>query len=101
MAKRNSTWRVQLLIALALLSGGCSSVSPPSSPPSVEPPQIPALPPQGRQPPTPLFCLPTCSAALEKELGSWESSLTLPTRAVRPASATQSDYSLGTGDFNP
>ena len=91
----------RMLTVLVLLSAGCSSVSPPSSPPFVEPPRIPALPLQGRQPPTPPFCLPTCSAALEKELGSWESSLTLPMPAARPASDTPTSYSLPSGTRLP
>lgn len=91
---RESMWPALTLIALVLLSSGCSSVSPPSYPPSVEPPRIPALPPQARQPVTPQYCLPTCSAALEKELDFWGASLTTPTPAVKPASDTPIDYSL-------
>lgn len=96
-----SMWPALMLCALVLLSSGCSSVSPPSYPPSVEPPRIPALPPQARQPMTPPFCLPTCSAALEQELDSWESSLTKHMPLARPARPTATDYSLPLGKRLP
>lgn len=101
VASKNSMRLGLTLCALVLLSGGCSSVSPPSFQPSAEPPQIPGLPPQARQPKTPLFCLPNCSAALEKELDSWESLLTKRMPEAKPASAMGTDYSLPLGRARP
>lgn len=101
MARRNSMWLALPLCALVLLNSGCSSVSPPSYPPSVEPPQIPALPAQARQPKTPGYCLPTCSAALEIELDSWGNLLTMPTPGAKPARPMSMDYSLPLGKKLP
>ena len=70
---------------LMLLLAGCASVSPISSPPLVvTPPEIPRLGQSSRQPPTPAWCLPTCSAGASREFDSWLSS---PTSAAPPASA--------------
>ena len=71
------------LLMLALLLPACESV-PKRSPP-VEMTAAPALPMNARQPPAPGWCLPTCSAALQRELQTW---LPLPTPEglrVKPA----------------
>lgn len=54
------------LTLLALLVSGCASNSQPLPSPVVPPPQLPPLPPQGRQPTRPEICLPTCSAGLTR-----------------------------------
>ena len=71
---------------LMLLLAGCASVSSTSSPPPVviPPAQIPRLGQAARQPPTPAWCSPTCSAGASREFDSWLSS---PTSAAPPASA--------------
>lgn len=62
---------------------GCSSASPPYSPPPeiVRPPAIPRLPPAARQPTTPPECSPTCSAAASSAFDAW---LQSPTSAAPP-----------------
>ncbi|MCX8003429.1 MAG: hypothetical protein N2688_00485 [Burkholderiaceae bacterium] len=75
-----------LVIALSLLLTGCVSL-PPVPPQAVQPPQLPSLPLEARQPPAPAFCSPTCSAGVERELSSWQSMLTGPLPREPPASA--------------
>ncbi|CAA2107604.1 hypothetical protein VVAX_04316 [Variovorax paradoxus] len=75
MVKNRLPLPVLMLIALGMLLASCSSNSPPIAPPSVQPAQRPPLPPEGRQPPTPSICLPTCSAALTLERERWRESL--------------------------
>ena len=62
-----------LLYVLGTLLTACSVVprsSPPSAPtpPATQPPQIPALPPEARQPQSPELCSPTCSEGLRRRL---------------------------------
>ncbi|MNY27686.1 hypothetical protein D3C86_1616110 [compost metagenome] len=65
---RNPSSRLNLAMLLLCLTAGCSS--PPSAT-SAKPAEIPPLPPQARQPPTPSWCLPTCSAALSRDRKIW------------------------------
>lgn len=67
---------VPLLIVLVLLSAGCATRLPPIAPPSVQPAQRPPLPKEGRQPPIPSICLPTCSDGLTRARENWRASLT-------------------------
>ena len=75
MANNKLPLPVMLLLPLLLVSAGCATNSPPIAPPSVQPPQCPPLPLEGRQPPTPSICSPTCSAGLMLERESWRASL--------------------------
>ncbi len=63
------------LLGLAVLLTSCGLVpraSPPNAPPIVtKPPELPALPQEARQPPTPELCSPSCSAGLRRRLESW------------------------------
>ena len=86
MAKPEKMLRAGTLLLLALSAAACSPTLPVIAPPPA-PPQIPALPPQARQPATPSICLPTCSAGLTRERESWRNSLMLPTQPGSPASA--------------
>ena len=65
--------RAMMLLMLPLALAGCSNSSLPfvSSSGSITP--LSAL---GRQPQTPEFCLPTCSANLLSETDNWQSTLT-------------------------
>jgi hypothetical protein len=45
------------------------------APPSVQPPQRPPLPREGRRPPITSICSPTCSAGLRRERENWRASL--------------------------
>ncbi len=74
----------RMLLLLVLPLAACSSVSTSSS----QPPAIPPLPPEARQPATPSICLPTCSAALTSARASWQSMLTVPVSPASSASAT-------------
>ena len=65
-----------LLLPLLLLTG-CASESSSYSPP-VAPAQIPPLPAEARQEPTPAICLPTCSTNLSNAIETWQKSLILP-----------------------
>ncbi len=80
MRTNNALPRSRMLLLLALQLAACSSASISSS----QPPAIPPLPPEARQPATPSICLPTCSAALAKRRESWQRSLT---NAALPASS--------------
>ena len=64
-----------MLLGLAVLLTSCGLVpkpSLPSAPPIVtRPPELPALPQEARQPPTPELCSPSCSAGLRTRLESW------------------------------
>ncbi len=75
-------WRMLLLLVLPLAA--CSSASTSSS----QPPAIPPLPPEARQPATPSICLPTCSAALTSARANWQSTLTAPVSPASSVSAT-------------
>lgn len=86
MAKPTLMLRAATPALLALLLTACATNSPVIAPPP-EPPAIPALPLQARQPPTPSICSPTCSAGLTRERQSWRNSLTRPTPQDSPASA--------------
>lgn len=84
--RKNLSVCVLTLLLPTLLLAGCASVSPPSSPPPVviQPAQVPRLGQSARQPPTPAWCLPTCSAGASSAFDNW---LSLPTSAALPASA--------------
>lgn len=64
-----------MLLGLAVLLTSCAVVpkpSPPNALPIVmKPPELPALPQEARQPPTPELCLPSCSDGLRRRLESW------------------------------
>jgi hypothetical protein len=77
-------FKPKLVMLLLCLTAGCSS--PPSAT-SVEPARIPPLPPEARQPPTPSWCLPTCSAALSRERMTWRSLLENEAQPAPSASA--------------
>ena len=86
MTHRNGSMRRGLMLAaLALLLTACAASSPPISPAPVQAAQMPALPPQARQPQVPSICSPTCSSALTAERESWQRSLTPPTPPEQPA----------------
>lgn len=73
-------------IVLALLLSACAT--PPQPPgPNVEPPRLPPLPAEARQPPAPDWCSPTCSAGAEAALSSWRDTLMPPQPPEQPASA--------------
>lgn len=55
-----------LLCALWLLVTGCATAPQPLPPLVIDPPSIPPLPLQARQPPAPAICLPTCSDGLTR-----------------------------------
>ncbi|AAT38383.1 gp24 [Burkholderia phage BcepC6B] len=84
MRTNNAPRRSQMLLLLALPLAACSSASISSS----QPPAIPPLPPEARQPATPLICLPTCSAALTNARVSWQRTLTPPASPAGSANAT-------------
>lgn len=75
MANNKLPLPVLMLMGLLLLVTGCATSSPPIAPPSVQPAQRPPLPKEGRQPPTPSICSPTCSAGLMLERENWRASL--------------------------
>lgn len=70
---RGSTRRAMMLLMLPLALAGCSNNSLPSVSSSGSITPLSAL---GRQPQTPEFCLPTCSANLSRETDNWQSMLT-------------------------
>ena len=78
----NLQTRMLMLLLLVMLLPACASNSPTTA--SV-PAAIPPLPGEARQPKTPSFCYPTCSAGLTRERESWQSSLTAPTLQDAPA----------------
>ncbi|SAK20044.1 hypothetical protein UA18_02366 [Burkholderia multivorans] len=84
MQTNNEQPRSRMLLLLVLPLAACSSVSTSSS----QPPAIPPLPPEARQPPTPSICLPTCSAGLTSARESWRNMLTVPASPASSASAT-------------
>ncbi|AOI98082.1 hypothetical protein WS66_20730 [Burkholderia sp. LA-2-3-30-S1-D2] len=84
MQINNERLRSRMLLLLALPLAACSNASISSS----QPPAIPPLPPEARQPATPSICLPTCSAALTSARASWQSTLTVPASPASSASAT-------------
>ncbi len=86
MANNKSPLPALTLIALLTLSAGCASNSIPSAPPSVQPARRPPLPLEGRQPPIPSICSPTCSAGLTREREIWRESLTNAAPPAPPAS---------------
>lgn len=73
-------------LLLALLLSACATLPQPSPLP-VAPPAILPLPLAARQPKTDPVCLPTCSAALQRDLTSWQSLLTAPVSPASSASA--------------
>lgn len=74
------------LLLIALLSA-CATPPAPLPPVVVPPPEIPALPQAARQPPTPPWCLPTCSDGWRREVESWQRSLMSVASPAEPASA--------------
>ena len=75
MPRLKSVQHKLMLLVPALLLTSCAVVpkpSPPNAPPTVtKPPELPALPQEARQPPTPELCSPSCSAGLRRRLESW------------------------------
>ena len=63
MPKKNSMLWPLMLLPLALLLTGCAHESP-SYP--VDPPRVPPLAKQARQPARPEICVPTCPAGLTR-----------------------------------
>lgn len=75
MPKPKPALQLLTLLALGTLLTACSVApksSPPSAPipPAIQPFQIPPLPAEARQPPTPALCSPSCSEGLRKRLQS-------------------------------
>ena len=68
--------RSATLLPLVLLLSACASKPLISLPAAC--PEIPALPLAARQPMTAPVCLPTCSAALQRELTNWQARLMPP-----------------------
>lgn len=85
MVKTALALRAVMQMALALLLTACAQNSTVTAPPP-EPPRIPALPPQARQPAMPSICSPTCSQGLTLQRESWRKRLTWPTPQGSPAS---------------
>ena len=85
MVKPVSTPRSLMPLLLALLLTACAQTATVIAPPP-EPPRIPALPPQARQPAMPSICSPTCSRGLTLQRESWRKRLTWPTPQGSPAS---------------
>lgn len=73
---------------LTVLLSSCASPFSISSPVTLEtaPVAIPQLPEPARQPPLPVWCSPTCAAAVARELQSWRLRLTQPESQALPAS---------------
>lgn len=84
MLRNNVIRRALMLSPLLLLLTACASRLPCSSPALA----IPPLPPEARQPTTPLICSPTCSAGLTREREIWQKSLTSGASPGASASAT-------------
>ena len=82
-----STVRVPTLLALLALLTACGQPPLQQPGPAVEPAKVPRLPKEARQPPTPAWCLPTCSSALTAERENWQRSLTNAVQPAQPASA--------------
>lgn len=74
-----------MLVLLPTLLVGCSNKLPLSGNNSQT---IPPLSVLARQPVTPEYCLPTCSANLSKETYSWQSMLTGPQKQAEPANGS-------------
>ncbi len=72
-AQQRIDQRAMMLLMLPLALTGCSNNSLPSVSSSGSITPLSAL---GRQPQTPEFCLPTCSANLSRETDNWQSMLT-------------------------
>lgn len=89
MGKPNSTARVLMLLALALLLPACASNSTPTAAPPPDPPRIPALPQQAltSQVQPPLICSPSCSKGIQKSLSKSGDTLTNFEQSEKPASA--------------
>ncbi|SSW71962.1 hypothetical protein AVE30378_04858 [Achromobacter veterisilvae] len=68
--------RLLMLLACVLSMTGCAPASTRWLTP--QPPEIPALPKEAQQGPTPSICLPTCSAGLAVELKSLRELQTAP-----------------------
>ena len=68
--------RLLMLLMLALSMTGCAPA--PARWLAPQQSEIPPLPTEARQGPTPLICSPTCSAALATELRSLQELRTVP-----------------------
>lgn len=74
--KFNSRPCAAMPLVLTLLLAACASNSPSSPPLRVEPPAIPPLPAQARQPES--SCSPTCSATWSRLVEQWQQKLMPP-----------------------
>lgn len=81
-----SLWLALTLLVLLAPLTACAPQQLQPQPAVIAPPAVPPLPMQARQPPAPAWCSPTCSAALQIELQSWQRSLTSAAPPERPAS---------------
>ncbi len=72
--RKKGLFSLRLMWLLPLLLLGACAKNSPSVP--VEPPRIPALPMEARQPSPPLFCTPSCLIGLTVERKSWQKRLT-------------------------
>lgn len=79
------------LAALTVLLASCATSSPPLSPEPVQPPQIPALPQEARQPAPTSLCSPTCSARWRQLVEQWQQKLTGEEQPAPPASGSSTD----------
>lgn len=61
------------LLALTMSLQGCARQQ---HAPPVEPPAIPALPMEARQPPVPPYCQPTCLGHARRSISTWQQKLT-------------------------
>lgn len=75
--KRGEWWSARVLMLAWLMSGlmGCSAKSPGFAPEG-EPPAVPSLPSEARQPVTPSACSPTCSLKWSEQVENWRQKLT-------------------------
>lgn len=84
--RKSTALALTLLAPLALLTAcGQQPLQPPG--PAVEPAKIPPLPKAARQPATPDWCLPTCSAGWTREVEAWRGLLMNAVPPAQPASA--------------
>ena len=88
MGKTRLMLHTAMLLALAVSAMGCAQTSTVTAPPP-EPPRIPEMPPQARQPAMPSECSQTCSKSLIGWRASMRKRLTLPMPPASPASAQQ------------
>lgn len=82
--KRLPGLRVTLLLPVLLLLG-CTSKPAAWQHEQISAPAIPAMPSQAKQPDSPPWCSPTCSAGLMRERESWQERMTELEQQVLPA----------------